>query len=100
MSGKYSRNKGARFERELVNKFTKSGIKAKRISMMETNGIDKGDLVLMDSLNVQVKGGNQVPKFIYYAIDGFDILAIRRDREDWLITMDYEFFVGLIKKLK
>ncbi len=93
MPGTYSKYKGRRFEQELVNLFKKYGIDAKRVSMMETNGEDKGDVQVAEH-KVEVKGGSQVPVFLYKARKVEDhILCMRRDREKWVVCMDLELFI-------
>ena len=64
---KSQRTKGRRFEQELVNILKENGVPAKRISMMETGGIDKGDVLVADIWKAEVKGGAQIPKFCYNA---------------------------------
>ena len=98
MSGAKSRNKGRRLEQEVVNFFKDHGfMNAKRISMLETGGVDKGD-VKVDALTLEVKGGAQVPKFIYEAVKSEDhILVMRRDRMQWKICMDLERFIEMSK---
>ncbi|MFA6981968.1 MAG: hypothetical protein WC243_03030 [Patescibacteria group bacterium] len=93
MSGNHSRTKGRRFEQELVNLFKSHNISAKRISMMETGREDKGDLQAAD-LKVEVKGGDQVPLFLYKARKtDEELLCMRRDRSKWLVCMDLEWFI-------
>lgn len=94
--GKMQRTKGKTGELEVVNLLKKAGIKAKRISQMETNGEDKGDIVLYrDGITDtgQVKRGEHVPKFIYDALKDADYLFCRRDREEWLVTMTLDQFI-------
>lgn len=91
--GKMQRRKGAAGERELINKLKESGVPAKRISMMETNHEDKGDIEVMGVYKGEVKRGNHVPKFYSQSIKGSDFLFSRRDREGWKVTMDLEFFL-------
>lgn len=94
MPGSYSRNKGARLERELVNILKSAGTYAKRISMMETGGIDKGDIEVAGLWKAEVKGGDQVPKFVYEARKvGETLLFMKRDGKKWLICMDLDFFL-------
>ena len=95
MSGSYSRNKGRRLEQEIVNLLKDKGIDAKRISMLETGHEYKGDIALDDhKLKIEVKGGTQVPKFIYTARKTDEhLLCMRRDREKWLVCLDLEFFI-------
>lgn len=99
MPGRYSRNKGARLERELVNILKANDIPAKRISMMETGGIDKGDVEIAGIWKGEVKGGSQVPKFVYTARKtDEEFLFLKRDRKKWLVVMDLDWFIekGLV----
>lgn len=95
MSGKYSRNKGARAEREVVNMFKAMGfVDTKRISMMETGGQDKGDVITPIGV-AEVKIGSQVPKFIYDATkEDTHILICRRDHQKWKLIIDLDKFLG------
>lgn len=94
--GLMQRRKGASGEREIVNLLKAAGIPAKRISMMETGGIDKGDIEVAGK-KAQVKRGNFVPKFFYTArCEGETYLFVRRDKEKWLVTMDFEEFIRLL----
>lgn len=93
MSGNHSRTKGRRFEQELVNLFKSHKVEAKRISMLETGREDKGDLQVSE-LKVEVKGGSQVPLFLYKARKTDEhLLCMRRDRSKWLVCMDLEWFI-------
>jgi hypothetical protein len=102
VAGSYSRNKGRRLEQEIVNLLKEKNIDAKRISMVETGHLIKGDILLENKWKCEVKGGSQVPKFLYSARkDGEDILFVRRDRKHWLVCMDMEWFAeNFIEKLK
>jgi len=93
--GKMQKNKGRRLEQEVVNIFKRSGIPAERISPMESAGTRKGDVLIADTWKVEVKGGQQVPKFLYNARkEGEDMLIMKRDRKQWLICMDLDWFLG------
>lgn len=103
--GKYQRNKGANGEREVVNLLKGYGFEAKRISMMETNGEDKGDVEMkvpseQGTRKIQVKIGEQVPVFIYKALDTtkFDFLFMRKDRKEWMVCMDIDTFIYLLMR--
>ena len=92
--GKFSRDKGARGEREIVNILKSYGVPAKRISMMETTGVDKGDVEIAEIWTAQVKLGSQVPKFLYDArINGEEFLFCRRDKQRWAMVIDLEWFL-------
>ena len=94
MAGSYSRNKGRRLEQEIVNLLKDKGIDAKRISMVETGWALKGDIIIENTWKCEVKGGNQVPSFLYKAMeDGENILFARKDRQKWKVCMDLELFM-------
>ncbi|MBN1162600.1 hypothetical protein JXA34_02540 [Patescibacteria group bacterium] len=94
MPGNHSKNKGRRFEQELVNLFKEKGHDAQRISMLETGRILKGDVEVEKLGQVEVKGGSQVPVFLYKARKKEEhCLIVRRDREKWVICMDLEEFI-------
>lgn len=88
------RRKGAQGERDLVNFFKGKGLPAKRISMMESGNIDKGDIEIVGKYKVEVKVGGQVPIWMYKARKaGEDLLAFKKDRKQWMIAMDLDFFI-------
>lgn len=94
--GKYQRTKGADAERELVIILKKAGVPCKRISMMETGNVDKGDLLVAGCWKAQSKIGKQVPKFYYDAFTPEDkFVFARRDRKEWLVTMRMDTFLEL-----
>lgn len=94
MAGNYSRNKGRRLEQELVNILKENEIDAQRISMIETGHITKGDLLVHKKWKAEVKGGAQVPKFLYTAKkDGEELLFMKRDRQKWKVCIDLEWFL-------
>lgn len=78
----------------MVNLFRERGLPAKRISMMESGNIDKGDIEIVDKYKVEVKVGGQVPIWMYKARKaGEDLLVFKRDRKQWMVTMDLDFFI-------
>lgn len=91
--GKLSRNKGRKGEQDIVNVLKSYGVPAKRISMMETGGIDKGDVEVAEVWKGSVKRGQFIPQWYYKAIENCQFLFFRRDREKWMVQMDLEFFL-------
>lgn len=91
--GLMSRRKGANGEREVVNLLKSRGIPSKRISLLETNGLDKGDIQVGHYQKGSVKLGSHVPKFLYDALGDCDFLFSRRDKQKWLVTMPLEWFL-------
>jgi hypothetical protein len=96
--GKYQRTKGASGEREVVNLLKAAGQQAKRISMLETNHIDKGDVLIDNKYIGSVKIGKQVPKFFYDGLGDAHMLFARRDREKWLVTLPLDVLLNLLEK--
>lgn len=92
--GKYQRDKGKRGEQEIVNVLKNSGVPAKRISMLETGGIDKGDVEVAGCWKAQVKIGKQVPEWIYKIKSDAEVMSfVKRDYKQWKIIMDLDFFL-------
>lgn len=91
---KYQRTKGANGEREIVNLLKSHDIPAKRISMMESGNIDKGDILVAECWKAEVKVGKQVPDYFYKAMkEGEDMLFAKRDRKEWLVVMPVDKFI-------
>lgn len=96
--GASQRRKGAAGEREVVNMLKDYGIPAKRISMMESNHTDKGDIEIGAGKTKDigsVKREQKVPKYVYDALGDCDYLFMRKDKHKWLVVMDLESFVFL-----
>jgi len=92
--GKSQRRKGGDGERAIVNLLKDNGVPAKRIAMMETGGIDKGDIEVAGCWHGQVKVGEYIPEFDYKAMeDGSEFLFKKKDRKKWLVTMTLDFFL-------
>lgn len=92
-----SNRKGKRGEREIVNILNNCNVVSKRISQMESNHVDKGDIEFytnrLGKMLGSVKIGKQVPEFIYKSLMGFDFLFVKRDRNKWLVVMDIDKFI-------
>ena len=97
MSGNFSRKKGGRLEREVVNLLKKAGFEAKRTGFHEAGGVDKGD-VEVEGFIAEVKGNGAVPKFIYTARKEQEhLLFMKRSRKEWVVAMSIGQFVDLLK---
>lgn len=89
-----SLSKGKRGEREIVNILKSKGVAAKRISMQETGGIDKGDIEIAGVWIGQVKQGSHVPQMFYEVFKNGEHMAfVRQDRRDWVVCMKLDFFL-------
>lgn len=102
MSGKHSRNKGARFEREIVNTLKERGYLAERIPLSGAMGTFKGD--------VQVKIGNRTLKFeckslangfkfLYHNLGDNSGLILRADKKEALIVLRFSEWIGDLSDL-
>ena len=91
MSGQYSRNKGARVEREIVNYLKEKGLDAERIPLSGAmGGSFGGDIRLFDGdkeWRIECKSRANGFKEIYSFIEGHDAAIIKADRQDPLIVM-------------
>ena len=95
--GKMQRDKGARFEREIVNKLEFHDIKAKRVPLSGASWL-KGDIIANlnneDYVFELKKRGNGF-KQIYEWIDEPDALIICADRKKPLVIMEFDTFCDL-----
>ena len=95
--GKMQRDKGARFEREIVNKLEFHDIKAKRVPLSGASWL-KGDIIANlnneDYVFELKKRGNGF-KQIYEWIDEPDALIICADRKKPLVIMEFDNFCDL-----
>lgn len=95
--GKMQRDKGARFEREIVNKLEFHDIKAKRVPLSGASWL-KGDIIANlnneDYVFELKKRGNGF-KQIYEWIDEPDALIICADRKKPLVVMEFDNFCDL-----
>ena len=89
MSGRYSRNKGARFEREVVNFAKSKGYDAKRVPLSGATWM-KSDVLLNvrgNELRCECKKRGKGWKQIYAFIEGNNALVIGADHKEPLIIM-------------
>lgn len=101
--GKFSRDKGARVEREIVNALQELGLAAERIPLsgaVKNRHAAAGDLWCpvknIDRL-IEVKCRSDGFKQIYEWKSGHYALVIKRDRDTPLVIIDLEDFAELAK---
>ena len=90
MPGKAPRQKGNRFERELVNDLKAAGLDAYRIPLSGSMRGFKQDVVIRlvnRDLTIEAKCRRNGFSFIYNAIKDADLLAIKVDRGEPLLVM-------------
>jgi len=84
--GKLSRDKGAAFEREVVNAFHSAGIHAERRAPLQANAsICDADVVANGVGKIECKRRKNGFSLIYDAMQGNDAVVIRSDRKPALI---------------
>ena len=103
MSGKPSRNKGARVEREFVVKLRASGINAKRVPLSGAAEGFKGDIIIETpcaQYRVEVKARKDGAGFrtLESWLDENDFLFLKRNNGDPLVTMSWDAFTSLIEE--
>ena len=95
MSGKKSRDKGYRGERNLVKLLNEAGIEARRIPLSGATWM-KGDLVI-ENMKAEVKVRKEGFKRIYDWLSGNDLLFLKADRKDYLVVMRLDLFEKILK---
>jgi len=101
MAGKAPRQKGNRFERELVEAFRAAGLDAFRVPLSGAMRGFKNDIVIRRSgsdLTVEAKCRGSGFAFIYQAISQANILCIKADRQEPLAVMRLSELAGILKQ--
>lgn len=108
MSGKKSRDKGARSERALVNLLREHGLDAVRVPLSGACDGFKGDVLVRGRfwgddgfdkqdfdppLKIESKVRANGFKQIYNWLDGNDALAIKADNKEWLVVVPLKEWV-------
>jgi Holliday junction resolvase len=104
MSGKRSRDKGARMEREIVRLLQDKGRAAERIPLSGAmGGRYGGDVsvpVLGDDWRIEAKCRADGFKEIYRWLEGNDALVIKADRKAPLIVLDLAKAADVLAKVE
>ena len=101
--GKASRDKGARYERELVHDFTGYGLKARRVPLSGATEYAKNDVEVEAGFapnpvfSGEAKRRKSLPKFFTEALDGADFAAFRQDNGETLIVLRLKTFAELLQ---
>ena len=101
--GKRNRNRGANYERELVNAFKEHGLQAQRVPLSGATGYAKNDVEVIagfDGKTVfsgEAKRRAGLPEYMTKALDGADFAAFRQDRGETLIVLRLETFAQLLQ---
>ena len=102
MGGKASRDKGANFEREVVNWHKDSNVEAARIPLSGgVKGNYSGDLKIgpQQALLAECKRRARAWQDLYDALDqdNSDMLFIRKDRERTLVVLPLETYEAFLE---
>lgn len=101
--GKASRDKGARYERELVNDFKGFGLEARRVPLSGATTYAKNDVEVTANFagkptySGEAKRRAGLPKFFTEALDGADFAAFRQDQGETLIVLRLKTFAELLQ---
>lgn len=101
--GKPSRDKGAGYERELVNAFKGHGLAAQRVPYSGGTDYAKNDVEVLAGFDGKTKFCGEakrrkaLPKFFTEALDGADFAAFRQDHGETLIVIRLDTFAGLLQ---
>ena len=103
MSGKAPRQKGNRFEREIVATLCAAGLDAFRIPLSGSMRGFKADaqIRLADRvLTIEAKSREHGFSFIYQALEGSDLLAIKADRKEALAVIPLAELAAILSQLE
>ena len=98
-----SRDKGANYERELVNAFKDKGLTARRTALSGALAHEKGDVLVtagFDGKTVyrgECKRRAALPKFLTESLGDNDFLALRCDRGETLIVVRLDTLTELLQ---
>jgi hypothetical protein len=91
MSGRRSREKGARTERAIVSALQSAGLSGQRVPLSgSVGGRFTGDVVLPlmgRDLCLEVKARAQGFRELYSWLDGRDVLIVKADRQEPLVVV-------------
>lgn len=99
--GKLSRNKGARYERELVNAFKEYGLKAQRVPLSGATEYAKGDVEVTAGFGTvyvgEAKRRKALPEWIEAALGENDFMVMREDGGKSLVVIRLPLFAELLQ---
>tara|TARA_R100001086_G_scaffold167627_1_gene91030 strand:+ start:455 stop:790 length:336 start_codon:yes stop_codon:yes gene_type:complete len=98
---KLSRDKGARIEREIVQRFRAQAIPALRVPLSGATEHSRGDIeILRDALTQigEVKARKDFPKWMREALGENDFLIVRPDRDAPMVVLSFEQYCWLLRK--
>lgn len=98
----FAKSKGYRFEKEVADTLTNSGIDAERVPLSGSfGGKYDCDVVIgtpeQPKAKIEAKYRENINKDIWVWLKGNDFLALRRNKHKALIVMDIDKFIELYK---
>ena len=95
-----SKDKGTRFENEVVKSAQEKNIKARRFWMSDgrSAGYGKDADVQIGDFLFQVKRRKAIPKWLGLNWAEVDGCIVRQDRDKPVVILDYDDFLDLIQK--
>lgn len=102
MSGRLSRNKGANFERELVNQAKLYGLHAQRVPLSGATEYAKGDVEITPLWDdtpwvFEAKRRKELPQWMLDALGENTGLILRADRHDAVAVIPYKLLLELMQ---
>lgn len=102
MSGRHSRNKGATFEREVVNLFRDHGLKAERVPLSGQTTYAKDDVIVTPAFanepwRGECKRRKDLPQWLSAALGDCQFLALRADRHEAVVVIRLTTFAELLQ---
>lgn len=96
-----AKRKGYRVERQIVDLHKAAGIAAERVPLSgSAGGGFAGDIVVEDTLRGEIKARKSGDGFkvLEKWIGNHDLLFLRRDRQEPLVTMQWSTYVHLLRE--
>lgn len=102
MSGRKSRNKGATFERELVNQAKLYGLSAQRVPLSGATSYAKGDIEIQPTFGkvpwvFEAKRRKELPQWMLEALGEHEGLILRADRHEAVAVIPFKTLLELLQ---
>lgn len=96
-----NKEKGSRFEREIVDKARLRELEANRVPLSGSASGFKGDVHIKkgrETWVIEAKKRASGFKFLYQHLEGADVLVVAEDRNRALAVLDLEDFLDLLAR--
>lgn len=96
-----NKEKGSRFEREIVDKARLRELEANRVPLSGSASGFKGDVHIKigrETWIIEAKKRASGFKFLYQHLEGADVLVVAEDRNRALAVLDLEDFLDLLAR--